>query len=173
MSDNSIFPEFYTEATQHRGRTEEEGRPIFVDRDFVRIHIAGDAKNVIERPVREDDKERWRPQYEAFKKGEEAPLDGTPLSEWGQLTKARVKELEAQNIRTLEALSEVRDSAIGGLGMGGRKLIKEAEAYLKAAKSKAGNAKLAKENARQQDEIDLLKKQIKELSDALGVKKVA
>ena len=171
MSDNSIFPEFFVEAVQHDARTEEEGRPIFEERELVRIRIAGDSKSVVVRKVNAEVINRWPEHYKAFKNNMEAPLDGTPLSEWPLLTVSRIKELQALNIKTVEALAELRDSALGRVGMGGRELQNQAIAFIESAKDAGHATRLAAELTKRDDTIEMMGKQIEELSDAMDALK--
>lgn len=171
--DTSIFPIFQTQAVQHNGKSEEAGRAIFEDREFVEIHIAGDNKSVVVKKVDQTIIDRWPEQYAAFKAGKEAPVDGMPIQEWPMLTVSKVAELKALNIKTVESLAELKDTGIQRIGMGGRELVKQAQAYLKVSKSAAAAQKYAKENEKLHDEIDMLKAQIKELSDKMDQEKAA
>jgi len=52
---------------------------------------------------------RWKtigPAYEAWKKGEDLPEDGTPLSAWGGLTAEQVEILKKNDIRTVEEIAD-------------------------------------------------------------------
>lgn len=170
---NSIFPIFQTQAIQHNGKSEEAGRPIFEDREFVEIHIAGDNKSVVVKKVDDAIIGRWPEQYKAFKADKEAPLDGTPINEWPAITVSKAAELRAINIKTVESLAELKDTGIQRIGMGGRELVKKAQAFLKASKSTAAAQKFAAENVKLHDEIDMLKAQIKELADKMDNTKAA
>lgn len=165
--DNSIFPIFQIKPVQNNAKTAEEGRPIFEDREFVEIHIAGDNKSVVVKKVDESVIERWPEQYKAFKAGNDPIIDGTPIEEWPLLTVSKVAELKALNIKSVESLAELKDTGIQKIGMGGRDLVKQAGAYLKSAKSTAAAQKYAKDNEKLKDEIKMLKDQIKELSDLI------
>lgn len=175
MSDDTgIYPEFFIEAAPDNAATEQEGRPMFRDVEKVRVHIAGDQKTVHTAKVTDLHRQRWKAQYEAFKAGQEAPINGTPLSEWPLLSVSRIKELQAQGIRTVEDLAELRDSALHSLGMGGRELQKQAQVFLDSAKDTAQATRLAKELSQRDDEIALLKSQLAEMNDVInGMKKPA
>jgi hypothetical protein len=60
----------------------------------------------------------------------EAPLSGTPLSEWPILKRAQIAELNYRNIRTVEDLADLSDLAVQNLGLGGQILRARACAYL-------------------------------------------
>lgn len=131
-ADKTMIVEFFTEAQQNQFRSAEEGRPVFDDVEKVRIIIPGSrlsGDGVIER-VKEDHRRRWPQQYAAFKAGREAPVDGTPITEWPPLSPAQARNLAALNVRTVEALAAVTDAALGDLGMGARELREKARTWL-------------------------------------------
>ena len=162
--DNSTLPIFMRKAVQHNGKSEEAGRAIFEEREYVEIHIAGDNKSVICRKVEDRDKARWPTQYEAFKRNQEAPIEGTPLKEWPILTVSQIAELEAMNVRTVEALAELSDTGINNYGMGGRELVKQATAFLDVSADAKAAQKYAKKAEKLTKEVKMLKDQIKELA---------
>jgi hypothetical protein len=130
------IPEFFTDAVHLAFQSQQAGRPLYEDREFVRILIPGDRRSIVVEPVNAEHKARWPRHYEAFKAGREAPLEGTPLSEWpcSLMTPARVKELAFFNIRSIEALAEVSDAALQNLGMGARELRERARTWLEIAR---------------------------------------
>jgi|TARA_R110002012_G_scaffold278635_3_gene466318 hypothetical protein len=126
-------PLFRYEAVQNKAKSSKEGRPIFDQRAYVQILSPGDTKNIIDTPVQDEHKKRWPNQWEAFEKGSEQPVEGTPINEWPRLNMAQVHELKAVNIFTIEQLAELSDNAAQA-SMGLATLKKHAEVYL--AKSK-------------------------------------
>ncbi|MBL4680861.1 MAG: hypothetical protein JKY88_09080 [Pseudomonadales bacterium] len=164
-------PIFKTQAIEIKSRSAQEGRPIFEDREFVEIHIPGDNKSVVVHKVDQIHIDRWPEQYRAFKDGSEVPLEGSPVKEWPILTASRVAELHALKIKTIEQLAELKDASIDRIGMGGRELVKQAQAYLDVNKDTANAQKYAAENEKLHDEIDMLKAQIKEISDSITEQK--
>jgi len=165
--DNSI-PVFYVKAVQHNFRSQEEGRPIFVDKDYVRIIIPGDTRSEVDREVQDKDKDRWPEQWRRFKEDAEEATDGTPLEQWPAVSVSQVAELKAKKIRTVEQLAGVSDGQLQNLGLGARQLRDRAKAFLEAA---AGNAPLDAALLREsklQEEIDALKAQMNSLIQAQG-----
>ena len=120
--------------------SKQAGRPLFEDREFVTILIPGMRGTSANEPVNDEHKQRWPREYAAFLAGKEAPLDGTPLSEWAHstMTKSRVQELAYFNIRTVEHMAAVGDGALQNLGMGAFELRATARAFLDAAKNGTG-----------------------------------
>lgn len=161
----TVFPRFYIEAVQHSAKSEAAGRPIFEDREYVEIRIAGDNKSVVVRKVSEEDKQRWPTAYAAFKNGLEAPVEGTPLHHWPALSVSQVAELRALNINTVEALAALSDTGISKIGFNGRVMVAKAKAFLDTAKGTADAQKMAAENEALRADIEMLKEQIKALGN--------
>lgn len=159
-----IFPQFFIEPKQHKAKSEEAGRPIFIDQEYVRIIIAGDSKSSPVHKVNQSHIDRWPDHYRAFKQGQEAPVEGTPLSQWSSLPAYRAAELKALNIHTVESLAQLPDTGIQRIGMGGRELVKKAQAFLETAQGNAAAEKYAAENERLRADIDMLQQQVKELA---------
>lgn len=173
QQNNGVFPVFSVKAVQDHAATEAEGRPMFRDEEWVKIYIAGDKSTIIERKVSDLDKQRFSQQYELFKGGAKLQIVGTPLDQWPLMTTARVAELRALNIHTVEALADVSDASIHRLGMGARDLVTKAKAFLEVAKSAAGSQKQAIAVKKLEDENSMLKDQVKALSDQIDELKAA
>jgi hypothetical protein len=135
-------PVFFTEAVRMDFKSKQAGRDIFEDREFVRILIPGDRRSAPVEPVNDEHKKRWPREYEAFKAGQDAPLEGTPLADWPQISRARVEELAFFHIRTVEQLAAVNDVQLQQLGMGARELRERARLFLEVART--GTAPLSR-----------------------------
>ncbi len=165
--DNStanLFVEFYEDALEIPFKSEQEGRPVYEQRIFVRIMVPGDATSIIETPATPQHKEEYRRQYERFEKGMKDVVDGTPLSMWPVVNKSQVKECEFFEIRSVEQLAELSDSTCKRMGMGYMELRSKAKAWLLAAKDSALVTRQAAENDRLQGEIEALKEQIAQMA---------
>lgn len=133
---DSCIPEFYMNAKKNKAKSAEAGRAVHENVAYVRIHIPGDRNNTPDRPVKDEDKQRWPDQWKKFELlGESAP-EGTPLEEWAYLDKAKVYDLKAQNIHTIEQVSELDDGAITRMGHGARDMVKKAKLHLKPPTAK-------------------------------------
>lgn len=71
--------------------------------------------------------------YDAWVKGEEAPLKGTPIKDWPPLSPAQRTNLLTARIYTVEDLANASESALTMLQMGGRELQQKAANWLKSA----------------------------------------
>ena len=142
--DENLYVQFFSHPMQDKAKTLEEGRPIFVDTEYIRIMVPGDKSNVVMRSVREDDRQRFPKQYQAFKNDEEEILEGTPLDKWNFVSAAQVEELKYFGIRTVENLANVTDTNAQKF-MGINLLRQKAQEYIAAASSEAPIAQLQEE----------------------------
>jgi hypothetical protein len=166
-TDAGLYVKFYIEAVKDEEKTIEEGRPIFVDREYIKIIPVGDKNTVVCRPVKTNwdggtppDSERWANLYAAFKNQQIQVTEGTPLNEWAILSKSQVEMMKAANVHTVEQLTQVSDNNLNNLGMGARVLRDKAIAFLQQAKDGSSLNKY-------QEEIELLKKQLEAVNNQL------
>lgn len=157
------FVQFSEEAIQNPAKSEAAGRPIFDAVEMVSISFPGNNLTEIVRKVTDEDRERWPKQYEAFKRNGGTVVDGTALEAWTALSKAQVREFQAMNIFTIEALAAVPDNAVQRMGMGGHMWRERAKAFLEAAEDNAAVDKVVAENFRLKEQIDTQGRQLAEL----------
>lgn len=162
-----LIPMFYRRAVQDMTASEESGRPIYREEDYVQIHIPGDKNTIIDRRVRVDDKTRWAPQWQAYLGNVQQPVHGTPLEQWPALSVAQVAELKALHIPTVEVLAELPESGLQRIGMGARELQNKAKTFIEAAKGNAISEKMAAENSRLQEQLDQLQQQYSAMASRL------
>lgn len=104
--------------------------------------------------------ERIEPAYERWLKGQETPVDGTPLEAWPGLTKGQVDHMRLLHIRSVEDLAQCTDSALEKIGMGARTLRDRARTYVQA---KAGSAQIEAALAKRDEENEQLRAEVAEL----------
>jgi hypothetical protein len=106
------------------------------------------------------------PAYEAWLKGEEAPVDGTPLFAWPGLPREIAEALKATQIFTVEQLAQFQDDRLGRMPFPGMRDWKaRAQRFVEAQGDMSATGIADKMKARD-DEIDRLKSQAEE-KDAL------
>lgn len=59
--------------------------------------------------------ERIRPAYEAYKRGQDLPDDGTPLAAWAGVSPEQVAHLKAMGIKTVEGVRDMGEGAVSRL----------------------------------------------------------
>lgn len=151
-----VFPEFVVEAIHQEFASKQAGKPIYEDREFVRIHVVGDRGAQAYEPVNAEHKERWPKEYAAFRAGIELPPSGTPLATWPHplMTKSQVAMLALDNVRTVEDLAGLDDAKLAKIGMGAREMKRAATAYLEIATQGMGPiTKLLEQNDRLSMEV--------------------
>jgi hypothetical protein len=171
--DERLPVEFYIGVMKNDHKSLEAGRPIYDDVEFIRIFNSKD--NIVDRPVRELDKQRWPRRYAAWKAGnQEAGVSGTRLEHWPILTRAQAEEFKYYKIFTVEQLAEAPDSQSIGI-MGFQKYKALAKQTLEMAKGEAPLVKMQQELeirdakiAEQQDVISKLNKRLERLETRMA-----
>ena len=163
--DSGLGVEFFTKPVLNKRKSDEAKRPIYEDREFVRIAIPGDRKRETVAPAHEMHfdgntrqqttyAERFAGNYQLFKDGMEQRGNGTSLEALYELTGSERAELEGMKIFTVEQLASVSTQARRAMGAMANKVIPMAEEYMQA---KAGN---------HNPEVEALKARIAELEAA-------
>jgi len=173
--DRPAYVRFERRAIEDKLASQREGRYVSKDVDFALVtppysrdvfeQVAGDWLKQMEQEVRnrrlpQEWYERYVQTYERWKKGEEMPLDGTPVKGWGMISPAQQKNLIALNILTVEDLAGVNDEGCRRIGMGASELRDKAKAWLSQTKDKGP---LTMENAALKAENRALKTQVESL----------
>jgi hypothetical protein len=107
--DKRLHVVFHLHPQKNDAKSTEAGRPIFEETEYVRITVPGDKHNIVDRPAREDDRQRFPRQYAHFKSGAAGGVVGTPLSEWPAVTRSQVEELAFFHVKTVEQLANLSD----------------------------------------------------------------
>jgi len=120
---------------------------------------------------------KYQAGYEAWKKGQELPLDGFPIKGWGVISPAQQETLIRLHILTVEQLAACNDEGLRRIGMGSVDLKNKATAWLKQLK-KAGPATqevaaLQKENSVLKASIESLEKRVQELTKFVELAKMS
>jgi hypothetical protein len=141
------------------------GRPIFVDREYIRKIVPGDKDNIVQRPVRNEDREHYRIQYTRFKEGLSQASVGTPLEQWPGVTKAQAKQLRYYEIHTVEQLASVSDEALSKLGPL-MAIRNKAQDWVKTSRGMKPVEEARAETKRAMEQIEELKRQVADLVKA-------
>lgn len=163
--DKRLFVQFTMEPRLDKVATAlaADGLNKYKNVEFVTIRIPGDKTVSIHRPVTPSDKVRFPLQYAAFRNlstGEQ--IVGTPLALWPGCKPAQAKELEYFNIKTVEQLVAMPDSAGGSSMMGIQALRNAARAFLERAKQDAPIVKMQEELSQRDKTIEGLKAQLED-----------
>ena len=106
--------------------------------------------------------ERWaviQRHYEAWKKGQEAPLEGTPLSAWNALNQEQADLFRSRGIKTVEAFAAMTDSVMSQVQVPNlRDLVRQAKNFIDASEQ----TRLASKLAEKDNQIDALRSEADE-----------
>lgn len=165
--NKGITPLFFTQHLPNEAETAKAGTLRTTEHEFVRLLCAGDNWSAPVHPVTDDIKERFAEHYEKWTKTRTNDhIAGTPLSQWPLANTGFVMEMKALNIRSIEDLAAVPDTAISKIN-NGRQLRERAQAWLDANKDAGTAARLATENQQLRDDGVEMKRQIADLAARL------
>lgn len=184
------FVMFDTKPVEDAAKTKAEGQMRYRDQDYAIVTVPGDSKSnsieKIESFFRKKEEEmkvgrvhpdwirKWRHDYDLYRKGQEIPLDGTPIKGWKLLSGAQQEDLIRLHIRTVEELANLSDDGMRNYGMGALELKRRAQAWLSQNQThEAGALKLAeltRENDSLKDQVATLVTNVQELEKALAKK---
>lgn len=171
-NENLVHARFFMHTAPNEVKSKEAGRPIFDEYEAVEIRFAANKQTVHVAPAHEIYRTKrnfstgeatpvtyamdFNEQYLKFKEGVAQDGSGTPLSELPFLTQGKRLELKSLNIHTAEALAALDGTPLKRLGMGGRELKNQAQAYLDNAAGSVDVVKLAAQNAALMARIEAL-----------------
>lgn len=134
-STKGTYARFYISPIQNMRLSEEQGRPIFEDKEYIEIMSAGNANSIVGRIATERDKRRYSRVYAMFKAGDDDQLVGTRLTEIPWIKRSQIEELTYRKIRTVENLAEISDQDCNMPGM--YELRKKARAWIQSSNEAA------------------------------------
>ncbi|MBL4752022.1 MAG: hypothetical protein JKY52_00265 [Flavobacteriales bacterium] len=165
--DTGTFISIYTKAIRMNRQSDEEGREIYEDRVYIKIEPPGQTKSIVNRPIKDDDKVRFKAGWDKFESGKECQEGGTPIERLGDLPLSRYKELRATGFRTIEQLANAPDSKIGFIGPDSLNLKKQAKLFLAGqTEDSVKLQELEAENSAMKDEMAEMKEMLEQLTAA-------
>lgn len=129
IKNDRCYPIFTKKFIQNKPESIKQGKIVGEYREMVEVVIAGDRSQSWYGKVTDEHRDRWRPLYDAWKRGEEAPLDGTPLEKFPLIHESFAHQLRALGIRTVEQMANLTDTQAQGF-MGGTEWRRKAHEFL-------------------------------------------
>ena len=124
---------FHTVQKKLEHRSVVENRPVFEERVHITKIVPGDARLVIDRPIRETDKEEFAEQWAHWQLTKENKVLGIPIDHWHSITETQKAEFKALKIFTVEQFANLPDSAADRI-MGFHGLRAKAKVFVEAGK---------------------------------------
>ena len=170
--DSVMVARFYVRAIFQPFKSKLDNRQIFEDVLYVEYHAAGSTLQKMDVPAQEYHKQRFSKQWAYYQAthGKDSREVGTPLEQWTLLGPSDVENLKALKFFTIDNIAGASDQQLQTLGMG----IASMAPHILRARAQAfiGAAKDGALPQRQAEDIELLKKQIADLTAMLQAKPV-
>jgi hypothetical protein len=118
-ADSRLAVKFYKRAMKLENESNEAGRPIFKDYDFVRIMVAGDTLTEIDTYARDSHKQRFPKQWLQYQATQDSSSEmiGTPVEEWTLISQSQAQELRGIKFMTVESIANASDLQLQRIGM--------------------------------------------------------
>lgn len=161
--DDKLMVRFEVRAVKHEFKSNEAGRPIFYDAEYIQIIVPG-SREISVFPMDDSYKRRFKARYDKWKTDhEEMKIEGTLLSELTWMGKSQIAELNFANIHTVEQLANMADVDAKNF-MGNFQLRERAKKYLEQAAGAAPMLKMQAELEKRDNHIEVLERKVAELS---------
>jgi hypothetical protein len=118
-ADARLAVQFYKKSVKQDDASNEAGRPIFKEFDFVRIMIPGDNLTEIDTYAQDSHKQRFPRQWAHYQNQvtNHEDIIGTPLDQWPQVTRSQADELRGLKFHTVESIADCSDQQLQRIGM--------------------------------------------------------
>lgn len=105
-----------------------------------------------------------KPYYDAWKKQEGEPIDGTPITNWAGCTKKMAEVLRMNGFRSVEQFAQATDADLYRIGMGGLSLREKAKTFISI---KGNESKASAEIVALRESNKILEERVNELLSAM------
>lgn len=156
---------FFIKAVKNHLRTQDEGRPVYENKEYIRIFKPGG--DIVERKVSDVDRGLYSDLYAKFKEQKEQIPDGYPISQWPALDMAEVCVLRDLGYHTVEQLAALTDDETKKIGFNGKKIREKAKAAISRAPSDVLIERQSAELASQRSMLEQIQDENKKLREAL------
>ena len=118
-ADSNLAVTFYKRSVKQEDASNEAGRPIFKEFDFIRIMVPGDNLSEIDTYANEGHKARFPRQWAHYmnKVGDHQDFVGTPIEQWTLITRSQAEELRGLKFPTVESVANCSDQQMQRIGM--------------------------------------------------------
>lgn len=151
---------FYNKSVHNPAKSAAEGRPIYEDVVYVRIHPPGERLNIIDRPAEGDHTRRYPIQWAQFQQQKQQTPEGTPVDMLYPDHPSVGSMLRASGIYTIEQCAGLSGHAIESIGMGGQKYVNAAQQYIKMSSNGVKASEFRRELEQRDQEIKILKQKL-------------
>lgn len=106
---------FYRDLVEDAQQTEEAGQAVYAGVEMIEVRV---GRDVLRRPVTDEDKRAYPAVYAAFRADEsqEEAVSGTPLKAWPPIKREQAESLRGVGIVTVEQFAAVPDTTLQQVG---------------------------------------------------------
>lgn len=158
---------FYNKSVHNPLRSQQEGRPVFEDKIYVRVAPAGERLNIVDRPANRGDQQRWPQQWALFQQNKEQTPEGTPIELLYPEKPAVAATLRANGVMTIEVCANLSANAIDSVGMGAQQWVNAAQKYVAYANRGVAITQHRKDLEERDSKIRVLTQQVEALQDEI------
>lgn len=173
--DAGMVVMFYNRPVHNPAKSAQEGRPIFEDKVYVKIHPPGERLNIIDRPAEQSDRQRWPMQWQQFSQNKQQTPSGTPVDLLYPEQPSVAAMLRASHVHTIEQLANLSGNAIDNIGMGGQQYVNDARRFIEASSKGVGSVqfrqtieKLESDKRVLQQQVDQLRVTVQAMQQQMG-----
>lgn len=136
--DSALIPTFFVDKKLMGLKSKEAGKPVYEDREYCKIMIKGQDKQIVVHEVDNKIKERFPIAYLAFQRSKPLPVIGTPIELLPGVGPSLAHHLKGMNLRTVEDVAGITDeNVLSAMGAGARDLVKRSRAWLEQTSEKS------------------------------------
>ncbi len=165
--DSSLLVFFYNKSVQNPSKSLEAGRPIHENQIYIKIQHPGEQYNIIDRPVNDSDKMRFRDKWSKFLQNRTQVPEGTAIEQLFPNYPAVAENLRACGVYTVEQCAKLSAAAIDNIGRGAQEYSNRAKKYLDSSTKGVAFHALQKENDDLRNSIAVQNNQIRQLKEQL------
>jgi hypothetical protein len=158
---------FYNKSVHNPVQSQQQGRPVFEDKIYVRVAPPGERLNVVDRPANRGDQQRWPMQWASFQQNKEQTPEGTPIELLYPEKPAVAATLRANGVMTIETCAELSGNAIDSIGMGAQGWVNAAQKYVAYANKGVAITQHRKDLEERDSKIRVLTQQVESLQDEI------
>lgn len=161
--DKNLLVMFYNKAVEVPSESIVRGRRFTKDQIYIKIQHPGEVLNIIDRPVQENDKYRFREQWSKFVSNRTQVPDGTPIDLLFPNHPSIAENLRAYGVYTIEQCAALSANAIETIGRGAQEFVNRAQRYIDSADKGAQFHKLQAENDQLKNQVATLESLVKQM----------
>ena len=165
--DRNLLVVFYNKAVENTAKSINAGRRITENQIYVKIQHPGESLNIIDRPVKDEDKYKFRDRWKNFLMNRQQIPEGTPIDLLFPNNPAFAENLRGAGVHTVEQCAGLSAIAIDSIGRGGQECVNRAKQYLENAKKGADFHMWKKKEEEWSQKFKIQEQQIKDLATRL------